>query len=203
VVLFDEIEKAHGDVFNALLQILEDGRMTDGKGRTVDFKNTIIIMTSNIGSHWIQDLDSINPQEIRNRVMEALRLQFRPEFLNRIDEIIVFNKLGIEQIKQIVDIQLGRLKSRLAARKIDIVLSPEAREMLAEVGFDPGYGARPVKRAIQQRVLDPLAIKVLEGDFSEGDTVKVDVQNQEIVFIAIHHEDEKEEAGADTVVNPL
>lgn len=202
VVLFDEIEKAHTDVFNALLQILEDGRLTDGQGRTVDFKNTVIIMTSNVGSQWIQDLDNDN-QEMSDRVMEALRAQFRPEFLNRIDEIIVFNKLGIEHIKQIVNIQLERLKERLAAKKVDIVLSPEAREMLAEIGFDPVYGARPIKRAIQRQVLDPLAMKVLEGVFSEGDTAEVNVMDGEIVFTAIHKDQEKEKTTAEPVTTPL
>jgi len=203
VVLFDEIEKAHTDVFNTLLQILEDGRLTDGHGRTVDFKNTVIIMTSNVGSQWIQDLDSGNAQEMRDRVMEALRAQFRPEFLNRIDEIIVFNKLGIEQIKQIVDIQLERLKERLAAKKVDIILSPEAREMLAEIGFDPVYGARPIKRAIQQQVLDPLAMKVLEGTFSEGDTVEVNVMDGEIAFTAVHNEQDREKTSAESIYTPL
>ena len=198
VVLFDEIEKAHTDVFNALLQILEDGRLTDGHGRTVDFKNTVIIMTSNVGSNWIQDLNNVD--NVKDRVMEALRSQFRPEFLNRIDEIIVFNKLGIEEVKLIVDIQLKRLKTRLAAKKVDIILSPQAREMLVEIGFDPVYGARPIKRAIQQHVLNPLAMKVLEGDFSEGDKITVDVQNGEIVFTALH---DKDEISAESVVNPL
>jgi len=191
VVLFDEIEKAHTDVFNALLQILEDGRLTDGHGRTVDFKNTVIIMTSNVGSQWLQNLSDGNAQEVKDRVMDALRAQFRPEFLNRIDEMIVFNKLGIEEIKQIVDIQVERLKERLAAKKVDITLSPEAREMLAEIGFDPVYGARPIKRAIQRRVLDPLAMKVLEGEFSEGDTIRVDVEDGELVFAAVHKEKEE------------
>ena len=194
VVLFDEIEKAHSDVFNALLQILEDGRLTDGHGRTVDFKNTVIIMTSNVGSQWIQDLSSGNGEELKERVMEALRAQFRPEFLNRLDEIIVFSKLGIEHIKQIVDIQLERLKERLSAKKVDISLSPEAREMLAETGFDPVYGARPIKRAIQQRVLDPLAMKVLEGEFSAGDKIQVNVQGGELTFTAVHGEQEEDPA---------
>ena len=193
VVLFDEIEKAHTDVFNALLQILEDGRLTDGHGRTVDFKNTVIIMTSNVGSQWIQDLSHGNAQEMRARVMEALRAQFRPEFLNRIDEIIVFNSLGIEQIKQIVDIQLERLKKQLAAKKVDITLSSEARNMLAEIGFDAVYGARPVKRAIQQRVLNPLAMKVLESEFSQGDAIVVDIENGEFVFTVAHNGQEKDE----------
>ena len=203
VVLFDEIEKAHTDVFNALLQILEDGRLTDGQGRTVDFKNTVIIMTSNVGSQWIQDFDDGNSEDMRGRVMEALRAQFRPEFLNRVDEIIIFNKLGIEQIKQIVDIQLGRLKERLASRKIDVTLSPEARGMLAEIGFDPVYGARPIKRAIQRQVLDPLAMKVLEGGFSDGDTIEVDVENGEVIFEATHRNQMEKESMSEPITAPL
>ena len=203
VVLFDEIEKAHTDVFNALLQILEDGRLTDGQGRTVDFKNTVIIMTSNVGSQWIQDFDDGNSEDMSGRVMEALRAQFRPEFLNRVDEIIIFNKLGIEQIKQIVDIQLGRLKERLASRKIDVTLSPEAREMLAEIGFDPVYGARPIKRAIQRQVLDPLAMKVLEGGFSDGDTIEVDVENGEVIFEATHRNQMEKESMSEPITAPL
>jgi len=203
VVLFDEIEKAHADVFNALLQILDDGRLTDGQGRRVDFKNTVIIMTSNVGSQWIQDIDSENEQELNKRVMEALRAQFRPEFLNRIDETIVFNKLGIEQIKQIVDIQLVKLKKRLAEKKVDIALSSEAREMLAEIGFDPVYGARPIKRAIQRQVLDPLAMKVLEGEFSEGDAIEVDVEGGEIVFKAVQRERTEVENTAEPAVASL
>ncbi len=202
VVLFDEIEKAHTDVFNALLQILEDGRLTDGHGRTVDFKNAVLIMTSNVGSHWLQELDNGNSEEIRGRVMEALRAQFRPEFLNRVDEIIVFNKLGIEEIKQIVDIQMRRLRERLSAKKVDIDLTPEAREMLAEIGFDPVYGARPIKRAIQQRILDPLAMKVLEGEFSAGDAIQVGVEDGEFAFAAIHKE-QGEEIPAERVATSL
>lgn len=182
VILFDEIEKAHTDVFNILLQILEDGRLTDGHGRTVDFKNTVIIMTSNVGSQWIQNLNNDNSEEIYKHVMDALRSQFKPEFLNRIDEIIIFNRLGIEQIKQIVDIQLERLKSRLVSKNIDIVLTLKAKEFLANIGFDPVYGARPLRRAIQQQVLDPLALKILEGQFKEGNTIKVDEKNSELLF---------------------
>lgn len=200
VVLFDEIEKAHTDVFNALLQILEDGRLTDGQGRTVDFKNAVIIMTSNVGSQWIQDFSDGDNQEMRERVMEALRAQFRPEFINRVDEIVVFNKLGIEQIKQIVDIQLEKLKQRLAAKKVDIKLSSEAREKLAEIGFNPVYGARPIKRAIQQQVLDPLAMKVLEGGFSAGDTIEVGIQDGEFTFTAVHQKQEEDENSAESIV---
>jgi ATP-dependent Clp protease ATP-binding subunit ClpB len=185
VILFDEIEKAHNDVFNILLQILDDGRLTDGHGRTVDFKNTVIIMTSNVGSQWMQNISDDNTEEIHERVMDALRSQFKPEFLNRVDEIIVFNKLGIEQIKQIVDIQVGKIKERLSVRKIDIELSPEAKEYIANVGYDPVYGARPIKRAIQQYILDPLAMKTLEGKFSEGKTIKIDLKEGKLAFSAI------------------
>ncbi|MFP4036730.1 MAG: ATP-dependent chaperone ClpB, partial [Desulfobacteraceae bacterium] len=163
VVLFDEIEKAHPDVFNALLQILDDGRMTDGKGRTVDFKNTVLIMTSNVGSQWIQEMSDRNKEETEKRVMDALRSTFRPEFLNRIDDIIMFNALGTEEIKQIVDIQLGHLEKRLAEKKITLALTDGAKEFLARTGFDPVYGARPLKRTIQHMVQDPLATKILEG----------------------------------------
>jgi ATP-dependent Clp protease ATP-binding subunit ClpB len=169
----------------------------------VDFKNTVIIMTSNVGSQWIQDFDSADEQELEDRVMEALRAQFRPEFLNRIDETIVFNKLGVEQIKQIVDIQLRKLKKRLAEKKIDIDLSSQAKEMLAEIGFDPVYGARPIKRAIQRQVLDPLAMKVLEGEFSEGDTIQVDVEDGEIVFEAVQKEQTEAENTAEPAVTSL
>jgi len=185
VILFDEIEKAHNDVFNVLLQILDDGRLTDGHGRTVDFKNSVIIMTSNVGSQWIQNINDDNTEEIHERVMDALRSQFKPEFINRVDEIIVFNRLGIEQIKKIVDIQVGKIKERLATRKIDIVLSPEAKEYIANVGYDPIYGARPIKRAIQQYILDPLAMKTLEGKFSEGKTINVDLREGELAFSAV------------------
>ena len=185
VILFDEIEKAHNDVFNVLLQILDDGRLTDGHGRTVDFKNSVIIMTSNVGSQWIQNINDDNAEEIRERVMDAFRSQFKPEFINRVDEIIVFNRLGIEQIKKIVDIQVGKIKERLAARKIDIVLSSEAKEYIANVGYDPIYGARPIKRAIQQYILDPLAMKTLEGKFSEGKTISIDLKDGELAFSAV------------------
>ena len=184
VILFDEIEKAHSDVFNILLQILDDGRLTDGHGKTVNFRNSVIIMTSNVGSQWIQNLSEDNAQEIKEHVMDALRSQFKPEFLNRIDEIIMFNRLGIEQIKQIVDIQIERIKERLATRKIDIILTPEAKEFIANVGYDPIYGARPIKRAIQQYILDPLAMKTLEGDFAEGRAIKVYVENNKLAFSA-------------------
>ncbi|MGC8873656.1 MAG: ATP-dependent chaperone ClpB [Chloroflexia bacterium] len=182
VVLFDEVEKAHPEVFNVLLQVLDDGRLTDGQGRTVDFKNTVIIMTSNVGSTYLQDLRKGQEAEVRRRVTEALRAQFRPEFLNRIDEIVIFNPLGQEEILQIVDIQMRRVQERLKERGLDLVWTEAARRHLAEVGYDPAYGARPLKRAIQREVLDPLALKVLEGEFREGATVTVDAQDGRIVF---------------------
>jgi len=183
VILFDEIEKAHPEVFNVLLQILEDGRLTDGHGRTVDFKNTVVIMTSNIGGHFLQQAADRDSKEVRDMVLEALRTQFRPEFLNRIDEVIVFSSLGMEEIKRIVDIQLRVLSKRLAERKLGIELTDGAKEYLAAEGFDPVYGARPLKRAIQRLILDPLALKVLQGKFQEGDTVLVDVQHGELAFL--------------------
>jgi len=182
VVLFDEIEKAHPDVFNALLQILDDGRMTDGKGRTVDFKNTVLIMTSNVGSQWIQELKGKDEKEMERRVMDALRSTFRPEFLNRIDEIIIFNSLGPEEIKKIVDIQMGFLNRRLKESKITLELTDKAKEFLANTGFDPVYGARPLKRAIQHLIQDPLAMKIIEGEIKEGNHVAMDVKDSEVVF---------------------
>ncbi|MBA4394020.1 MAG: type VI secretion system ATPase TssH, partial [Desulfobacca sp.] len=183
VVLFDEIEKAHPEVFNALLQILDDGRMTDGQGRTVDFKNTLIIMTSNIGSQVIQDLTEREREEMVRRVMEALRAHFKPEFLNRIDDIIIFQTLTRDQIKAIVDIQIRVLQKRLAERDLEIQLTDEARELIAQEGFDPVYGARPLKRVLQHRLQDALALKLLEGEFGEGEKILVDVTPQgEVVF---------------------
>jgi ATP-dependent Clp protease ATP-binding subunit ClpB len=182
VVLLDEIEKAHPDVFNTLLQILDDGRLTDGHGRTIDFKNTALIMTSNLGSQFIAEIGPGQEEEMKQRVMEALKAQFRPEFLNRVDEVIIFHQLGREHIKRIVDLQFEGLKQRLADRHIDVELSDEAKELLVEEGYDPAYGARPLKRTIQRLVLDPLAIKVLEGEFRDGDVVLVKAQNDAIEF---------------------
>jgi ATP-dependent Clp protease ATP-binding subunit ClpB len=182
VVLFDEIEKAHPDVFNALLQILDDGRLTDGQGRTVDFKNSVIIMTSNLGSQHLTELSADEYGEIRERVIDALRAHFRPEFLNRVDEVIIFRPLGLNEITRIVDIQLARLRKRLADRRLEIELTPAAREYLARVGYDPAYGARPLRRVIQTRVLDPLALAVLQGEYREGETITVDVEGDEVVF---------------------
>jgi ATP-dependent Clp protease ATP-binding subunit ClpB len=182
VVLFDEIEKAHPEVFNALLQILEDGRMTDGQGRTVDFKNTVIIMTSNLGSQYIQDLAGTNRKKMEQQVMAALRDAFKPEFLNRVDEIIIFNSLGREEIKLIVEIQLKRLRQNLASRKMALEITDRAKALLADKGYDPVYGARPLKRTIQRLIQDPLAVKILEGEFKEGDRIKIDADGDEMVF---------------------
>ncbi len=174
VILLDEIEKAHPDVFNVLLQVLDDGRMTDGKGRTVSFKNTIMIMTSNLGSHIIMELGQTDPEEMRRQVEELLHKQFRPEFLNRVDEIITFHGLTREDLMQIVDIQINRMAKRLEDRKFTIELTTEAKEFLVETGYDPSFGARPLKRAIQRYIEDPLALEILEGNFSEGDHILVD-----------------------------
>ncbi len=182
VILFDEIEKAHPDVFNALLQILDDGRMTDGKGRTVDFKNTVLIMTSNVGSQFIQEMGAKDSGEMEKAVMDILRATFKPEFLNRIDDIVIFNALGPEEIKEIVGIQIGLLSKRLEANKITLKLTESAEEFLANTGFDPVYGARPLKRAIQRYIQDPLAVKILEGSVKEGDNVTVDAKEGKVVF---------------------
>ena len=175
VVLFDEVEKAHPDVFNILLQVLDDGRLTDSQGRVVDFKNTVIIMTSNLGSHKIQEMAGDSYEEIKAAVMNSVNQHFRPEFINRIDEIVVFHPLGQEQMAGIADIQLSRLRKRLQERDMDIVLSDEAMTKLIAVGYDPVYGARPLKRAIQQAIENPLSVKLLSGEFVAGDTIKVDV----------------------------
>ncbi|HVC32150.1 MAG TPA: ATP-dependent chaperone ClpB [Chloroflexota bacterium] len=181
VVLFDEVEKAHPEVLNVLLQLLDDGRLTDAQGRTVDFKNSIVIMTSNLGSQWITE-PGLHWEDIRNRVLEVVRTHFRPELLNRIDEIIVFRPLGLEQIEKIVEIQLRSLRKRLVERKLELELTPAALEFLANEGFDPIYGARPLKRTIQKEIVQPLAMRLLQGDFHEGDTVVVDVSEGQIRF---------------------
>jgi ATP-dependent Clp protease ATP-binding subunit ClpB len=179
VIHFDEIEKAHRDVFNVLLQVLDDGRLTDGQGRTVNFKNAVIVMTSNIGSQQIQDLTSKNAEEweIEAAVKDMLKQYFRPEFLNRIDETILFHPLGKDQLKAIVDVQLNYLRKRLASRELKFVIDEEAERLLAEEGYDPTYGARPLKRVIQQRIENPLAQKILAGEFGEGDTIHVTVDS--------------------------
>jgi ATP-dependent Clp protease ATP-binding subunit ClpB len=176
VVLFDEIEKAHPDVFNALLQILDDGRLTDGQGRTVDFKNTVLIMTSNIGSQYLVDLREDQRDEMEKLVMEALRAHFKPEFLNRVDDVILFHQLGREHLDRIVEIQLGRLRKLLAERHLQLELTAEAKHLLAEKGYDPQYGARPLKRVIQRMVQDPLAMLMLEGKFPEGSKILADAR---------------------------
>lgn len=188
VVLFDEIEKAHPDVFNVMLQILDDGRLTDGQGRVVDFKNVVVIMTSNIGTEFLLNLgarrlDESEWESIKNRVIEEMRKHFRPEFLNRIDDIVVFHSLTMDDLKQIVDIQLKQVSRRLAERKIGVELTEAAREMLVREGYDPSYGARPLKRTIQRLVLDPLALEVLNGRIRDGDQVVADVQDGKIVFM--------------------
>ncbi|MHA1764268.1 MAG: AAA family ATPase, partial [Promethearchaeota archaeon] len=178
VILFDEIEKAHPEVFNILLQILDDGRLTDGHGRTVDFKNTIIIMTSNIGSDYILNSRGKDFEHIREMILKQLRSYFRPEFLNRIDDIIIFNFLEKEQIKQIVEIQIQRLNNVLKEHGIQIQLTEKAKEYLSEKGFDPDFGARPLKRAIQDYIQNPLSLKLLNRDFSDGDLIEVDVNKE-------------------------
>ncbi len=180
VVLFDEVEKAHGDVFNVLLQVLDDGRITDGQGRTVDFKNTVIIMTSNIGSQFI--MEDLPVEERNRRVMEALRGHFRPEFLNRIDETIIFDRLTDKEITSIVDIQLKRLLKRLEQQNIRLELSDKAKKFLAKEGYDPAYGARPLKRVIQQQILNPLSVAILDGQFGEGDSIVADIDKDHLEF---------------------
>jgi ATP-dependent Clp protease ATP-binding subunit ClpB len=182
VVLFDEIEKAHPDVFNVLLQILDDGRLTDGQGRTVDFRNTVLIMTSNLAGQLIQEMANRPFEEVREAVLGVLRDHFRPEFLNRVDEIIVFKPLTQDQLGAIVDIQLARLQKRLDERKLVLDVTPAARRLLIERGWDPVYGARPLKRTIQRMVQDPLALMLLEGKFSDGDVVDVNAKGGELTF---------------------
>jgi ATP-dependent Clp protease ATP-binding subunit ClpB len=178
IVLFDEVEKAHNDVFNVLLQVLDDGRLTDGQGRVIDFKNTVIIMTSNLGSQHITNLGVGQEAEMRKRVMDAVRGHFRPEFLNRIDEIVIFHALTREQINRIVDIQITNLRKRLADRRIEINLTDAAKDKLGEAGYDSTYGARPLKRAVQRLLLDPLSLMTLEGHFLDGDKIIVDAAGE-------------------------
>jgi ATP-dependent Clp protease ATP-binding subunit ClpB len=205
VILFDEIEKAHPDVFNTLLQLLDDGRLTDGQGRTVDFRNTVIIMTSNVGSHLVSGDGDWDREDVRNQVMEELRRTFRPEFLNRVDDIVVFHKLGRAEIDRIVDLQLERLRKLLRERDLELELTADARTFLADRGYDPAYGARPLKRALQRYIQDPLAKMLLQGEFGPGDTIvamrpkvvdpiagpalggKSNASNDELVFIKKRH----------------
>jgi ATP-dependent Clp protease ATP-binding subunit ClpB len=183
VVLLDEIEKAHPDVFNVLLQVLDDGRLTDGQGRTVDFRNTVIIMTSNLGSQVIQELAGEgNYQRMKSAVMEIVQQHFRPEFINRVDDIVVFHPLGTAQIRAIVEIQLAGLRRRLLERNLDLELDDAARDLIGAAGFDPVYGARPLKRAIQQQIENPLAQRILRSEFGPGDRIRVGVRGGELVF---------------------
>ncbi len=201
VILFDEIEKAHADVFNTLLQILDDGRLTDGQGKTVDFRNTIIIMTSNVGTQEIQNHSEQNREQMEERVLGSLRATFKPEFLNRIDELIIFHNLTSEQLRDIVDIQFKHLEKRLEEKSIEIDLTDAARDLLARRGFDPVYGARPLKRTIQHLVENPLSMKILEGEVSEGDRIVADVSGDEITF---HVEKQKQpETGQEPVAETV
>jgi len=179
VMLLDEIEKAHSDVFNILLQIMDDGRLTDGHGRTVDFKNTVIIMTSNIGSQWITELGEKDEEEMKRRITEAMKNNFKPEFLNRVDDIVIFHRLGMNEITKIVEIQIEKLKETLKSRKLSLDITYKAKKILAKEGFDPVYGARPLKRVIQNKVQNVLAMKLLNGEIKEGDEVTVDVTGPE------------------------
>jgi ATP-dependent Clp protease ATP-binding subunit ClpB len=190
VVLFDEIEKAHHDVFNVLLQVLDDGRLTDGQGRTVDFKNTIVIMTSNLGSPIIQDYfldgktDRASHQAMEDKVLAELKRHFRPEFLNRVDDTIIFQSLDENELARIVEIQIGRLEKRLAQQNLTLEVDAAAKKLLAKEGYDPQFGARPLKRAVQEHLLNPLSMKILEGDFKAGDRIKVTADNEGLVFKA-------------------
>jgi ATP-dependent Clp protease ATP-binding subunit ClpB len=181
VVLFDEIEKAHADVFNTLLQLLDDGRLTDGHGRTVDFRNTVVIMTSNIGSELWGSGENIS----RETALNVMRQRFRPEFLNRIDEVVIFHSLTMEHLKRIVEIQLNRVRRLLAERRLTLDVSDAAKAHLANEGWDPTYGARPLKRAIQRELQDPLALRILQSEFREGDTVRVDADGNGLTFTAM------------------
>jgi ATP-dependent Clp protease ATP-binding subunit ClpB len=180
VILLDEVEKAHPDVFNVLLQIMDDGRLTDGQGRTVDFKNTVLIMTSNVGSQFIA-AESVE-EKAREQVEEALTQTFPPEFLNRIDDVVIFHRLTKADLGKIVEIQVEQLAGRVRERGIEIELTDKARELLGNLGFDPTYGARPLKRVIQKQLVDKLALRLLEGEFAEGDTVEVDAADGELIF---------------------
>jgi len=185
VILFDEIEKAHADVFNVLLQLLDDGRLTDGHGRTVDFRNTVVIMTSNIASALILGFKGQNYEKMKEEALDVLRQSFRPEFLNRVDEVVVFHPLTRDELRKIVDIQLIRLRQRLEERKIDLELTDRARDYLAEHGYDPSYGARPLKRIIQRELETALGRKLISGEIRDGSRVKVDAGNKGLEFATI------------------
>jgi len=190
IILLDEVEKAHPEVFNILLQILEDGRLTDAKGRTASFKNAILIMTSNVGSEHIAKMGSLGflagereeKTDLKEKVMDALRENFRPEFLNRIDEIVIFNYLGKEEIRKIVELELEKIRQRLSNKNIDIKITQGAKDFLSNKGFDPNLGARPLKRVIQKLVLDPLALKIVGGQVQEKDKIVVDLEKDQIIF---------------------
>jgi ATP-dependent Clp protease ATP-binding subunit ClpB len=208
VILFDEIEKAHPDVFNTLLQLLDDGRLTDGQGRTVDFKNTVVILTSNIGTLEItaveerRDLDAQAKEETMQKVaMAALRQHFRPEFINRLDEIVVFHRLGRDEIRSIVEIQLGELGKRLAKRDLSLEVSDAAKDLIGELGWDPQFGARPLKRAIQKHVEDMLAKRLLAGEFMPGDIVEIDRVGSELVFTGARGGAERTKSKAASALN--
>jgi ATP-dependent Clp protease ATP-binding subunit ClpB len=191
VILFDEVEKAHPDVFNVLLQVLDDGRLTDGQGRTVDFRNTLIVLTSNLGSEYLASLpEGSSVASVREQVMEVVRKSFRPEFLNRLDEILLFNRLSREQMTGIVDIQLARLRKLLEERKIDLKLDDKALTWLANRGYDPVYGARPLKRVIQRDLQNPLATMLLEGSIEDGKPVDVTVRDGKLVIAGRSFEEE-------------
>jgi len=182
VVLFDEIEKAHPDVFNVLLQVLDDGRLTDGQGRTVDFRNTILIMTSNLAADVIQESAEADLSDVRGRVMEVVQRHFRPEFLNRLDEVVLFKRLTRDDLRQIVELRIEEVRQLLKERHIDLRLTDAAREQLLQEGYNPQFGARPLKRVIQKRIQNPLAKRILAGEFAEGDVIEVDWQGGEFVF---------------------
>ncbi|MCK9228577.1 MAG: AAA family ATPase [Syntrophorhabdaceae bacterium] len=174
IILLDEVEKAHPDVFNILLQVLDDGRLTDGQGRTVDFKNSVIIMTSNIGSQWITDLTERDYEEMKRRVSDAVKAHFKPEFINRIDDIIIFRGLTMENIEAIVKLQLDIMAKRAQDRSINLTFTDDLREMIAKEGYDPAFGARPLKRLIQKKIQDTLALMILKGEVKDGESVRVD-----------------------------
>jgi ATP-dependent Clp protease ATP-binding subunit ClpB len=187
VVLLDEIEKAHPDVFNVLLQIMDEGRLTDGQGRTVDFKHSILIMTSNVGSQYIADASAVDgaggfDPATRDKIEGVLRETFKPEFLNRIDDTVIFHRLSREDLGRIVELQLDQLAGRLSEKGIEVTLTDDARTLLGNLGYDPTYGARPLKRVIQRELIDKLALKILEGEFHEGDRVTVDARGGELAF---------------------
>ncbi len=184
VILLDEVEKAHPDVFNVLLQVLDDGRLTDGQGRTVDFRNTVIVMTSNLGSHLIQEMSKKSNEEIKKAVMEQVGQHFRPEFINRIDDTVVFHSLDSKQIEKIADIQIGYLQKRLKQQHIQLEVSSEALKHLSQAGFDPVYGARPLKRTIQQQLENPLAQALLRGEFKPGEKIQVSFKDGELEYKA-------------------